>query len=142
MPADTSVESIMTGDVVTVAPDDTLMEIREILHKQGFRHLVVADDEGITGVISDRDVLEALSPFLDTEAEQSRDVHTLVKPAHQFMRPNPVTVAPDTTVREAGQVLLERTISCLPVVKDNNLVGIVTTKDLLSSYVGSTTANT
>lgn len=142
MPAHTQIDTIMTRDVVTIAPDDTLMEIREILHKRGFRHLVVTKGGALVGVVSDRDVLKALSPFLDTGAERPRDVNTLVKPARQFMRSDPVTVGPEATVEEAGTILLERTISCLPVVEEDKVLGIVTTKDLLTSYVGTRSAKT
>jgi acetoin utilization protein AcuB len=130
-----TIDSIMSRDVVTVSPDAALMEIRSLLQERGFRHLLVVEaDDTLCGVISDRDVLRALSPFLDTFSEEHRDVKTLSRPASEVMRREPITVAPDTTIEAAAQVLLDNNISSLPVVADGALVGIVTTKDLLEHY--------
>ncbi len=130
-----TVDAIMSRDLVTVMPDTTLMEIRSLLHERGFRHLLVVEsDETLCGVISDRDVLRALSPFLDTYSEKHRDVKTLEQPASEIMRSEPITVGPDTAIEEAARLLLDNSISALPVVEGPALVGIVTTKDLLQHY--------
>ena len=130
-----TVDAIMSRDLVTVTPDTALMEIRSLLHERGFRHLLVVEaDETLCGVISDRDVLRALSPFLDTYSEEHRDVKTLGQPASEIMRSEPITAGPDTAIEEAARLLLDHNISALPVVEDAALVGIVTTKDLLQHY--------
>lgn len=130
-----TVDAIMSRDVVTVPPDTALIEIRSLLHEQGFRHLlVVQGDDALRGVISDRDVLRALSPFLDTYSEEYRDVKTLSKPASDVMRTEPITATPDTPTEDAAKTLLDNSISALPVVKNGTLVGIITTKDLLQHY--------
>lgn len=130
-----TVESIMSRDLVTVTPDTALVELRSLLHERGFRHLLVVEaDETLCGVISDRDVLQALSPFLDTYSEEHRDVKTLSRPASAVMRSNPKTITPDTDIETAAQLLLEDNISSLPVVQRGALVGIVTTKDLLEHF--------
>jgi acetoin utilization protein AcuB len=129
-----TVDGIMTREVVTVAPDTALSEVRAHLHEGGFRHLLVVEEGALIGVISDRDVLRALSPFLDTYSEEHRDVRTLARPAREIMRAEPVTVAPGTDVEEAASLVLDHKISSLPVVEGNEIVGIVTTKDLLRHY--------
>lgn len=130
-----TVDAIMSRNVVTVTPDTALMEIRSLLHERGFHHLlVVEEDDTLCGVISDRDVLEALSPFLDTYSEEHRDVKTLSRPASDIMRRDPITISLDTAVEEAAQMLLDHNISSLPVVEEETLIGIVTTKDLLQHY--------
>ncbi len=130
-----TVDTIMSRDVVTVPPDAALIEIRSLLHERGFRHLLVVEtDDTLCGVISDRDVLRALSPFLDTFSEEHRDVKTLSQPASEVMRTEPITVGPNTTIEEAARTLLDNSISSLPVVEEDALVGIVTTKDLLQHY--------
>ena len=127
-----TVDSIMSRDVEVVAPDVTLMEIQEVLRKRGFRHLLVVEDGALVGVISDRDVLRVISPFLDTLSESARDVKTLMRPASDVMRSDPVSASPDTSVEDAASMLLEHTISCLPVIGDDaQIQGIVTSKDLL-----------
>lgn len=131
-----TIADIMSRDPECVAPDTSLMEIRQLLHQRGFRHLLVVDEDSLVGVISDRDVLRTLSPFLDTRRETPRDVRTLAKHASDLMRENPITIAPDASVQDANSLLLDNAISSLPVVDDGTLVGIVTTKDLLSYYRG------
>ncbi len=131
-----TVDTIMSQNVVTVRPDTALMEIRGLLEREGFNHLLVTEaDDTLCGVISDRDVLKAISPFLDTYSEEHRDVKTLSQPASEIMQPDPITATPDTSIEEASRILLDNRVSSLPVVKDNELVGIVTGKDMLEYYV-------
>ena len=131
-----TVEHIMSREVVTVAPDKALMEIREQFHQGGFHHLVVVDDGEIVGVISDRDVLQALSPFLNTLSEEHRDVRTLSRSAHEIMRANPITAQANTSITEAAAMLLDNSISCLPIVSESGaLEGIVTSKDILQYFI-------
>jgi acetoin utilization protein AcuB len=133
-----TVSDIMSGDVVTIDPDTALMEIRRLLHERGFHHLLVTEDGSrLAGVISDRDVLRVISPFLDTRTETPRDVQTLERPAREIMRADPITTAPQTPVAEAARVLLDNDISSLPVVEKGRLAGILTTKDVLAHYAAS-----
>ena len=136
----TTLSDIMSRDIVSVSPDTALMDIRRLLHERGFHHLLVRENGDLVGVISDRDVLQAISPFLDTYSESARDVRSLERPASEIMRPNPVTMTPETSVADAASALLTHSISCLPVVADNDLVGIVTTKDLLRHYASDESA--
>ena len=129
-----TVDGIMSREVVTVSPDTALMDIRRRLQEGGFHHMLVVEEGELCGVISDRDVLRAISPFLDTYSEEHRDVQTLALPAQEVMRTDPITVTPETDIEEAAHLLLDHDISSLPVVEDNELVGIVTTKDLLNHY--------
>ena len=127
-----NVETIMTKEVITVNMDTTLMTICRIFEKKKFHHLLVMDEDTLFGVISDRDVLKALSPFLNTLAEQSRDLLTLKKKAHQIMSRNPITITKQASLEDASQLLLKNTISCLPVVsQDGHVEGIITWKDIL-----------
>lgn len=131
-----TIETIMSCDVITVTPDTTLTEIRSLLHEKGFNHLLVVEpDDTLCGVISDRDVLKAVSPFLDTYSEEHRDVKTLSQPASEIMESDPITVGPDTEIKKASEVLLENRVSSLPVVQREGLEGIVTGKDLLQYYI-------
>ena len=128
-------EEIMAKRVVTIDMDDTLDVIRKIFDKVRFHHLVVIDEQDeVIGVISDRDVLKALSPYLDTISEQERDQVTLNKKTHQVMSRQPITASPEDSIEQAAALLLENRISCLPVIsEDQSLVGIVTWKDILKN---------
>ena len=74
-----NVENIMSRQVVSVGMDDTLKEIREIFEHVRFHHILVVDNERLVGVISDRDLLKAVSPYANTQSEHPRDAATLRK---------------------------------------------------------------
>ena len=129
------ITEVMTKEVVTVDMDATLKSIYEIFEKKKFHHLLVIEEDVLRGVISDRDVLKAVSPFLNTLAEQDRDLFTLKKRAHQIMSRKPVTITQETNSEDAARKMLSENISCLPVVStDGKIEGIVTWKDLLKAY--------
>jgi len=78
------------------------------------RHLVVVRGRRVLGVLSDRDL------GLETD-----------KSVGDVMTAHAVSASPDMTIRKAANLLRGRSIGCLPVMEDGNLVGIVTTTDLL-----------
>lgn len=125
-------KQVMTTNVVTVGMDTTLKDIREIFENRRFHHLLVAEKGKLLGIISDRDLLKNLSPFLGTVSENTRDSALLKRHAHQIMRRNAITATPDTDVLDACRTFVEKGISCLPVVNDDLVVmGIVTWRDIL-----------
>ncbi|MFT5143299.1 MAG: acetoin utilization protein AcuB [Rhodothermales bacterium] len=132
----TTVQDIMTRLVVRVNADDPLGVVRHKLTQGGFHHLPVVDGNELIGIISDRDVLGALSPFLESLSERERDKRTLDKRAHQVMTPQPYTILPSATVEAAAEMILALDVSGLPVIDpDGHLVGIVTWHDLLYFFV-------
>lgn len=123
---------IMTHNVVTVSMDDTLGHIRELFNTFHFHHVVVAEAGRVTGVISDRDVLKHLSPYVGQISERTLDAQTLKKRAHQIMTRHPVTASAEMSAGDAALLMLNTDISCLPVLDEHGTcVGIVTMKDLL-----------
>jgi acetoin utilization protein AcuB len=88
------------------------------MRQMRIRHLVVQEGRRIVGVVSDLD-LENLGSM--GEVEKVEDV--MSSPA--------VTASPETTLRQAANLLRGRSIGCLPVVEKDRLIGIVTTTDLL-----------
>jgi acetoin utilization protein AcuB len=129
----------MTRRVVTVEMDDSLQIISEIFENVKFHHILVVENQKLVGVISDRDFIKALSPFLDTPSEVKRDITTLDKRAHQIMNRTPITVDAETSIEKASNLLLENNISCLPVISPQGSVeGIVTWKDILKFHLKNT----
>lgn len=122
----------MSRRVVTVTMDDSLARVRELFTELHFHHLLVVQQEQLLGVISDRDLLKAISPYVDTNSETGRDRATLNKRAHQIMSRHCITVTPGATIETAAQLLIENKVSCLPVVTaDGKLQGIISWRDLL-----------
>ncbi len=93
---------IMSSRVVTVELDDSLETVKGIFDSARFHHLlVVGSDKKLLGVISDRDLLRAISPYVGTLAEQARDLATLRKRVHQIMTREPITLPPESSVQDA-----------------------------------------
>jgi len=127
--------SIMTARVVTVEMDDRLEIVKEIFDTMNFHHLLVVNEQKtLSGVVSDRDLLRAISPYVGSAAETARDLATLNKRVHQIMTRRPVTLRPQATVAEAVSLLLAHRISCIPIVdEESKPVGIVSWRDLLKA---------
>lgn len=130
-----SLAGVMTTRLVTVEIDDPLEVVKQIFDSVKFHHLLVVDPgKKLCGVISDRDLLRALSPYIGTASENARDTATLKKRVHQIMTRQPVTLPPEATVADAVKVFLGHRVSCIPVVGPGfRAVGIVSWRDLLKS---------
>jgi acetoin utilization protein AcuB len=128
-------QDIMSRRVVSVELDDSLETVKGIFDSANFHHLlVVGSDHKLLGVISDRDLLRAISPYVGTLAEQARDLATLKKRVHQIMTRAPITLAAEASVTNAVELFLMHRVSCIPVVDAGfRPVGIVTWRDVLKS---------
>jgi acetoin utilization protein AcuB len=130
-----SLAGVMTTRLVTVEIDDSLEVVKQIFDSVKFHHLLVVDSgKKLCGVISDRDLLRALSPYIGTVSENARDTATLKKRVHQIMTRQPVTLPPGATLADAVKLFLEHRVSCIPVVGPGfKAVGIVSWRDVLKS---------
>ena len=122
----------MTKRIVTVEMDDSLKVAKEIFDNVGFHHLLVVQREKLVGVVSDRDLLKAISPYLGSVAENNRDRFTLDRKIHQVMTRQPVTLTKLATLKDTIEIFTDNQFSCIPVVNDGNSpLGIVTWRDVL-----------
>ena len=129
-----TVQDIMSTRVVTVEMDDKLKVVKEIFDAMKFHHLLVMEEGKLFGVVSDRDLLRAISPFLGSAVETDRDVATLNKRVHQIMTRKPVTLGPQATIADAAALFLTHSLSCIPIVDaDFRPVGILSWRDVLRS---------
>lgn len=125
-------DSIMTRQVVTASMDDTLAEVRRVMGVYHIHHVVVIELERVVGVVSDRDLLSHISPFVGTTTERRVDSESLTRKVHQIMTRQLIVGTPAMTAEEAAYLILTQGISCLPVVDTNGAcLGIVTWRDLL-----------
>ncbi len=136
-----NVDEIMTRQIITIEMDDSVRKAKEIFERHKFHHLLVVEKKKLMGVISDRDLLLNLSPFIGTSSERPQDMATLNRRVHQIMSRTPITVSAETTVEAAAQRMLAERVSCLPVTtEDDDILGIVTWRDLLRGLCGPTRA--
>ncbi len=118
-----TVGQIMSTDLFTVRPQDLVDLAASVMDWEHVRHVPVEDDQGhLIGILTHRALLRLVARGgMGTEPVAVRDL----------MTPDPVTVAPDLPTVEAMRIMRDRRISCLPVVEDGKLVGIVTERDLI-----------
>jgi len=113
------VQDIMTTAVRSIPANLDTAAARHTMKSARVRHLVVVDDGRVIGVLSQRDLGGTREESLPAGSVQS------------VMHSHVVVAAPETSVREAANLLRGYNIGCLPVVEGKKLVGIVTTSDLL-----------
>ena len=133
-----TVEKIMSPHVLSVDMDVSLKEIREIFEHVRFHHILVLENERLAGIISDRDLLKAVSPYASTQSERPRDAATLRKRVHQIMTRKPISVNVDSSVLEAIRSFIDHKVSCLPVLnQDGSVAGILTWRDVLKAIAAT-----
>lgn len=125
------VKNWMSKEVITVGADDSMQNAIYILQEQNIKILPVMDGGNLAGIISDRDLKKA-SPSDATTLDMHELLFLISKIKVRDLMKKPVyTAKPDDTVEEAAALLLEKKISGLPVVDENNrLVGIITRSDI------------
>ncbi len=130
-----AIADIMTRKLITVSPDLSIGELQPMFKQFHIHHLLVVEDGRLLGVISDRDILRNISPFVHTTAEEKKDSFTLTRKAHQIMSTQLVTAAPTLGIREACSQLLKSGVNILPIVENDKLVGVVSWRDILRYFI-------
>lgn len=109
------VDRLMTTHVTSVGPRTPASQVRRLMTSKHIHHVIVcALDNTVLGVISDRDMLAK-------HGETAQDI----------MTSNPVCITPDAAVLPTVTIMLERRISCLPILHGEKLVGMITITDLM-----------
>ncbi|MDF2178502.1 CBS domain-containing protein [Aliiglaciecola sp. CAU 1673] len=134
-------ERFMTKQLVTIKPEATLAEVKAIFAKAKFHHLLVVEAGKLVGVVSDRDLLKTVSPYIGTAAERAMDTATLTKKVHQIMSRNLWVLGPKDDVYDAVQMFSRQRISCIPVVDaERRPVGIISWRDIMRLLIQLKTA--
>ncbi len=129
-----SIEKIMSKRIVTIEMDDSLAVVKDIFDNSRFHHLLVVESGILFGVVSDRDLLKALSPNIGTASETTKDLATLNKRVHQILTRKPITLSPTSGIYDAIDIFNNHSISCIPVVDDaQKPVGLISWRDILKA---------
>lgn len=126
------VSSIMSTQLVVLNTTDGLEKAEQLFKKHRIRHIPVIDNKRIVGMLSLTDLLRI--SFADGAYEDEEDIESIVYDMFtvpQVMAKNIRSVTPTTTIKEVAEVLAQEEFHALPVTEDGELVGIVTTTDLI-----------
>jgi acetoin utilization protein AcuB len=136
-----NVKDIMTYNVKTLTLDDTIETCLEIMTENKIRHIPVVDnateegDPNFVGIVSQRDVFRQISPYLEKIGKADSDIKALKQPLVQIVTRKPKCASPETPIQDAMAQMVENRVDSVPVLLENDLVGIVTATDVLELFV-------
>lgn len=135
----TPISSIMTTDLVTVRPDEKAAKIRELFNTHRFHHLpVTTEKNNLVGIISRHDVQHMdylLSRNTTGKIWTARENERIT--AEDIMTAYPMHLEKNDTIGLAADLFLSNRFHALPIVEDGQLIGLITTHDLLEYTFGS-----
>ena len=110
-------------DVLTIPADTTLGQAARLMRARNVGAAVVVEGERIAGIFTERDLLRAIADSRHPDQGQ----------VQSYMTPDPITLPPDHAPSEAAQIMSERKFRHIPVVDGDQLVGIVSIRDLVGA---------
>lgn len=125
------VREIMSTAIEVVDRNDNLVTVEERMATKQLRHLPVLEQGEIVGIVTQRDLFKAAMSSAMGYGEKAQRAYLQSVRVKEIMVYPVVTVAPDTSVAVAVDMIINKGIGCLPVVEDTKLVGMVTKTDLL-----------
>ena len=130
------VSSIMTTKVLTIAPDDPVKVAKELFDLNKIRHLPVLEDEKLVGILSGSDLLHFLR-YLDKDSQEPyvNDLRLKNYKVGEIMQTELATVEEEDSIRSILEVFSQNVFHALPVMRRGELVGIVTTQDIVKALL-------
>lgn len=126
------VERIMTSPVKTLSPEHTIEDALNMMSAYSFRHIPIVDGNGaLQGIVSDRDVKLTLPSVLSDDDPD----FTLKVPISRIMRKRVTYCHPLDFVEEIALDFYHYSIGAIPVLRNEQVVGIITQKDMLNTYL-------
>jgi CBS domain-containing protein len=120
---------LMSRNLLTVAPEDTLGEAAERMTEGGVGSAVVLDSGRLIGILTERDVLRAAAGR----------VHSSDARVREWMTPDPIVAAEETTAAESLETMMAHGFRHLPIVDGERVVGIVSIRDVMAASLRAAT---
>ncbi|MDF1811392.1 MAG: CBS domain-containing protein [Verrucomicrobiales bacterium] len=131
-----SITHIMSKDPVTIHQGEPVSKVRQLFKENDIHHLPVVSGRELVGIISWTDLMRVSFGDAFDQSDESVDVtldHSMT--IEDLMCSTPRTLTENHSVRDAAAILLEADFHALPVVSGRELLGIVTSKDLIKFLV-------
>ena len=136
------VRDVMQSKLITIDPETTLPQAMRLAAERRVRHLPVVRDGELIGIVSDRDLKQAMaSPATSLEAHELTYLLNRLT-VGEIMTRAVITIGPMAPFEEAARLMVQEKISALPVMAAGQLIGIVTETDLLDLLVRAMGAGT
>ncbi|MCS6844967.1 MAG: CBS domain-containing protein [Caldilineales bacterium] len=126
-----TVGDIMTPNPVVVGPTNSVAKAIRLMRQHAIRRLPVVENGRLVGIVTSGDLrrITGLASILNDKSQDNFLWHHI--PVVNVMSPNPITVAPTASASEVAAILIEHKIGGVPVLDGDELVGIITSTDLL-----------
>jgi CBS domain-containing protein len=125
----------MTKNVVKLNLSDDLTKAEILFKKHHIRHIPVVNGNVIIGMLSYTDLLRiSFADAIEDEDDVDTTVYNMFT-VEQVMAKKLVSISPETTIKEAAQILASKEFHALPVCEGDLLVGIITTTDLIKYLI-------
>jgi CBS domain-containing protein len=126
------VKDIMTKEPITVKYNDFLVKAYKLMKEKRLRHLPVVDrNDKLTGILSHRDILDATRSHFEERGSKENSNVLHIALVESMMSRKLQTISPTTELKMAADIMRAKKISCLPVLEDEKIVGILTESDFL-----------
>jgi CBS domain-containing protein len=129
------VSEIMMKGPVTLNSDDILDLANDIMQLGRIRHIPILDNGKVVGVLSQRNLFQSVLVAAMGMRPNERKEHLKAIHVRDVMSAPVITVFPETGVKDAARIMVEKKIGCLPVMENDSLVGLVTESDILRYVV-------
>jgi acetoin utilization protein AcuB len=129
------VQDVMQTKLHTVTPDTTLPEALCLTAQRGVRHLPVLNGDLLVGILSDRDLKQAVASSATTIETHARDYLLGRLRVDEIMTRTVITIGRTSPIEEAACLMVQNKIGALPVTEDGRLIGLVTETDVLRLFV-------
>ncbi|NLF52462.1 MAG: CBS domain-containing protein [Leptolinea sp.] len=130
------VKDYMTSRVVTLDPDDSLLEAHRVMGLERIRSMPVVDDEQLLGIVTRTDLLSNDNSRFLSRNNQEESIRVLISSVEQIMTRKVITIKPDASLIEAAKIMMEKKIHSLPVEDEKKkLAGIITESDLFRMVI-------
>jgi acetoin utilization protein AcuB len=130
----THVQDFMTENPYVVAPETSLVDAYSLMFEKEVRRLPVVQGQALVGIITQSDIQRTM-PLILEETDTATKLEMAAGTVRNAMTSDPITVAPDDTIQEAAERMLENQVSGLPVVETDHVVGIITESDIFKLVV-------
>ncbi len=132
------VKELMTKKVKTVTPEDSVEKVFLFFNFERIRHLPVVEKKKIVGMVSDRDLKKVMGSLkIRKEISKKGELYVTIKKrkVKTIMKRGVLTIPLNAEASQAAAIMVKKRIGALPVVKGGELMGIITSTDILKAYI-------
>lgn len=136
------ISTIMTKDLITLKPSDSIADAAAIFEQNKIHHLPIAIDDELVGIVSMSDYLFFRRGFLNTtEDKKTENIRLNNYEVNHIMTKGLATMGPSEKINVALEIFKENILHAIPIIKSGKLVGIVTTHDIITHLANDNEAH-